>query len=373
MDSGGIDEVLAEGVRRGAYPSAVLVVSRDGEVVLERGVGTHTGSSDAAPVHPDTVYDLASLTKPLATAVAFFVLVRQGRVSPQDRVTRFFHNFGVYGKNSITFEHLLTHGSGLVAHRPYFRQASREARRRLNFLCSREAKQWVYGQIHREKVAQPPGRKAVYSDLGFMLLGQAVETISGQTLDRFCQRHIFGPLGLRALSFVDLSLVRARRVALREDLVAPTQRCPWRKRVLCGEVDDENAWVMGGGAGHAGLFGSARDVDALARALLACERGGEGPLPRELVELMWTGDASIPGSTRTLGWDRPAPRGSSAGKHMGPSTVGHLGFTGTSLWIDRERRLSVTLLTNRVHPSRDNDRIRDFRPRIHDAVLEAVI
>ncbi len=250
MDSGGIDEVLAEGVRRGAYPSAVLVVSRDGEVVLERGVGTHTGSSDAAPVHPDTVYDLASLTKPLATAVAFFVLVRQGRVSPQDRVTRFFHNFGVYGKNSITFEHLLTHGSGLVAHRPYFRQASREARRRLNFLCSREAKQWVYGQIHREKVAQPPGRKAVYSDLGFMLLGQAVETISGQTLDRFCQRHIFGPLGLRALSFVDLSLVRARRVALREDLVAPTQRCPWRKRVLCGEVDDENAWVMGGGARH---------------------------------------------------------------------------------------------------------------------------
>lgn len=365
-----IEEALQEGVEKGAYPGAALVVSRAGEVELERTVGTRTGEPGSEPIGNETVFDLASLTKPLATTLAFLVLVKQGRLSFDDRVTRFFHNFGVYQKTHVTFRHLLAHSSGLAAHRPFYKEAAKLARRRLNFLGSREAKEWVFEQIQREKLDQPPGEKAVYSDLGFMLLGQAVETISGLTLDRFCQRHIFGPAGLRALSFIDLSQVRAQRVAPVSDLIAPTQKCPWRKRVLCGEVDDENAWAMGGVAGHAGLFGAARDVDALARIVEGASVGENDFLPRELVEQMWEPDASVPGSTRTLGWDTPSPEGSSAGSRISKRSVGHLGFTGTSLWIDRERRLVITLLTNRVHPSRDNDRIREMRPRIHDAVLE---
>ncbi len=372
VDRGRIEEILELGVRQGAYPGAVLVVSRAGELVLECTVGTRTGEPGSEPVHSGTVYDLSSLTKPLATTLAFFLLVRQGRLSEGDRVTRFFHNFGVHQKTHITFGHLLAHSSGLPAHRPYFKEAARAARRRLNLLGSREAKAWVYEQVHREKLTQLPGKKAVYSDLGFMLLGQAVETISGLPLDRFCRRYLFGPLGLRSLSFVDLSQVRAQRVAPVAEVIAPTQRCPWRKRVLCGEVDDENAWVMGGVAGHAGLFGTARDVDAIARIVEGASMGENDFLPRDLVERMWAIDQGVAGSTRTLGWDSPAASGSAAGERMGPRTVGHLGFTGTSLWIDRDRRLAVTLLTNRVHPSRDNNRIREFRPRIHDAVLEAI-
>lgn len=371
MDVTSIDRVLDEGVERGAYPGAVLVVSRAGKVRFQRAVGSRSSEPGAAPMLPETVFDLSSLTKPLATTLAFVLLVKQGRLSFDDRVTRFFHNFGVYQKTHVTFRHLLTHSSGLPAYRAFYKEASKLERPRLNFLGSREAKEWVFEEIHREKLTQAPGAKAVYSDLGFMLLGQAVETIGGLSLDRFCRRHIFGPLGLRALSFIDLAQVRTQRVAPVPDMIAPTQRCPWRRRVLCGEVDDENAWAMGGVAGHAGLFGAARDVDALARIVEGASLGENGFLPPELVEEMWTVDTSVKGSTRTLGWDTPAPKGSLAGTLMSPRTVGHLGSTGTSLWIDRDRRLQITLLTNRVHPSRDNDRIREFRPRIHDAVLEA--
>ena len=367
---GRVEQVLAEGVDQGAYPGAVLVVSRAGRVEMETAVGTRTGEAGSEPIQAETVFDLASLTKPLATTLAFLVLVKQGRLSFDDRFTRFFNNFGVHQKTHVTFRHLLTHSSGLVAHRLFYKEASKLARARLNFIGSREAKEWVFEQIHRDKLQQPPGEKAVYSDLGFMLLGQAIETISGLPLDRFCQRYLFGPAGLRAMSFIDLSQVRGQRLAPVAELIAPTQKCPWRKRVLCGEVDDENCWAMGGVAGHAGLFGAARDVDSLARLTLDASLGENDFLPQELARQMWEIDTAVPGSTRTLGWDTPSPEGSSAGTKVSEQTVGHLGFTGTSLWIDRPRRLSITLLTNRVHPSRDNDRIREFRPRIHDAVLE---
>ena len=247
-----------------------------------------------------------------------------------------------------------------------------EHKGRLNFVASRGAKEWVYEQIHREKPEADVGARVIYSDLGFMLLGQIVETITRQTLDRFCQARIFGPLGLRALSFIDLTQMRTKRIEPISDMIAATARCPWRKRVLCGEVDDDNAYAMGGVAGHAGLFGSARDVDALATVLEQSLRGEHAFLPRELVEAMWTLDETVAGSTRTLGWDTPSPRNSSAGTRMSRRTVGHLGFTGTSIWMDLESGVHVVLLTNRVHPSRDNDKLSEFRPRIHDLVMEAL-
>jgi len=319
------------------------------------------------------VFDLASLTKPLATTLAVLLLVKDKRLTLDDRVTRFFHNFGVHGKTHVTFRHLLTHASGLAAHRPYYKEvAALQRRGRPNFVASREAKEWVFEQVHREKLEAPPGTRALYSDLGFMLLGQVVETVSGKTLDRFCHARIFEPLGLRSTSFIDLSQIRTKRLEPIADMIAPTQRCPWRKRVLCGEVDDENAYAMGGVAGHAGLFGTARDVDALANHLRGVAAGAAGILPKDLVDQMWTLDASVPGSTRTLGWDTPSPQRSSAGTRMSRHSVGHLGFTGTSIWMDLERGVNVTLLSNRVHPSRDNDKLAELRPKIHDLVMEAV-
>ncbi|MEW6271483.1 MAG: serine hydrolase domain-containing protein [Thermodesulfobacteriota bacterium] len=373
MDFSAVERALEEAAQKGVFPGAVLLVSRGGETLLERAVGCRSLEPDKVPMRAEVVFDLSSLTKPLATTLAVMLLVKDRRLDVEDRVTRFFHNFGVHQKTHVTFRHLLTHSSGLAAYRPFYKEiAQLERKGRPNFVASREAKEWVFEQIHREKLQSAPGTRAVYSDLGFMLLGQLVETVSGQTLDRFCRARIFAPLGLRATSFIDLSQIRTKRVEPIAEMIAPTQRCPWRKRILCGEVDDENAFAMGGVAGHAGLFGSARDVDHLANRLKAAWRGEPGLLPADMIDRMWTVDASVPGSTRTLGWDSPAPVRSSAGTRMSPRTVGHLGFTGTSLWMDLERDVNVTLLTNRVHPSRDNDKLGEFRPRIHDLVMEAV-
>jgi serine-type D-Ala-D-Ala carboxypeptidase len=155
-------------------------------------------------------------------------------------------------------------------------------------------------------------------------------------------------------------------------MFAPTSFCAFRKRLLVGEVDDENAYAMGGVAGHAGLFAPVRDVDRIAQELLACYAGRSEWLPQKVVRDFWTRDTTVQGSTWALGWDTPSAQYSSSGRHFSPAAVGHLGFTGTSIWIEPERAISISLLTNRVHPRRDNQAIRDFRPRIHDLIMEAI-
>jgi CubicO group peptidase (beta-lactamase class C family) len=291
----------------------------------------------------------------------------------EDRVTRFLPNFGVYGKGTVSLRHLLAHCGGLAAWRPFHRDIVREERQgRPNFVATRGAKEFVYEQIHRERPEYAAGTRSVYSDLGFIVLGELVETLGHMPLDRFCQERIFRPLGLRSMAFVDLSLVRLHRMTPAVDMIAPTERCPWRKRVLCGEVHDDNAYAMGGVAGHAGLFGSAIDVDGLIGRLRACYRGEDSFVPTEIVREFWTRDDTVRDSTWALGWDTPSTAGSSAGRHFGPRSVGHLGFTGTSVWVDLERDVHVILLTNRVHPSRDNERIREIRPRVHDVAMEAL-
>lgn len=370
MGFSAVEDALEEAVGRRAFPGAVLRVSRGGELLFEKAVGSRTLDPEPAPLAVDTVFDLSSLTKPLATTIAVMMLVRDRRLDLDERVARYLPNFSVFGKNAVTIRQLLNHTSGLAAHRPYFKEAGKLGR--LNFLASREARAWVYEQVQRERPVAPPGSKAVYSDLGFLVLGQLVETATAMTLDQFCRRRVFGPAGLGSLGFIDLTMVRAGRVEPVLDRIAATSKCSWRRKLLCGEVEDENAWLMAGVAGHAGLFGTAADIDALACEIEAAGRGSGSFLPRELVAEMWTVDHSVEGSTRTLGWDTPAATGSASGSRMSRRTVGHLGFTGTSLWLDLESGIHVILLTNRVHPSRDNNRIKEWRPRLHDLVMEAV-
>jgi len=226
--------------------------------------------------------------------------------------------------------------------------------------------------VHRERPEQAPGTKAVYSDLGFILLGELVELTTHQTLMDFLRTRLYRPLGLQYLDFVDLTRKRRERLEPAPDAVAPTEKCPWRGKILCGEVHDDNCWAMGGVAGHSGLFGNAACVHALLLMLRACSRGEAGPLPASLVREMWRRDGTVPGSVWALGWDMPSPTGSSAGSIISRNAVGHLGFTGTSMWLDPERDCHVILLTNRVHPSRKNEGIKDIRPQLHDAVFEAL-
>jgi CubicO group peptidase (beta-lactamase class C family) len=371
-ERGPIEREMEAAIAGGAFPGAVLRVSRGSEAVYHAAFGARSVDPEVTPMRPDTIFDLSSLTKPLATTTAIMILLREGKLRLDDRVTRFLPNFGVHGKIHVTIRSLLAHCSGLAGWRPFHKDIARmEAEGRVSFLASRGAKEWVYEQVQREKPEYPTGQKSVYSDLGFILLGAVVELLAQMPLDRFVHERVVRPLGLRSTAFVDLTHLRSRRIAPVTDVIAPTERCPWRGRLLCGEVHDDNAWAMGGVAGHAGLFANAADVDTLAGRLVDCLRGRDDFVPQALVREFWTRDATVAESTWALGWDTPSPGTSSAGTRMSRQAVGHLGFTGTSLWIDLDRDLRVTLLTNRTHPRRDNERIREARPRIHDAVVEA--
>jgi serine-type D-Ala-D-Ala carboxypeptidase len=205
-----------------------------------------------------------------------------------------------------------------------------------------------------------------------MILGEAVEILTGNTFDRFCQDRIFKAVGLRSTGFIDLSQLRTRRLQPVEDIIAPTENCPWRKKILCGEVHDDNAYAMGGVAGHAGLFSSARDLHTLLVRMNRCLHGKDGFLPQSLVREFLTKDESAAHSNFALGWDTPSPDASASGSLFSSRSVGHLGFTGCSIWWDLEKDCHVILLTNRVHPSRKNEKIRDFRPRIHDQIMKVL-
>src|SRR3990172_5232730 len=373
MDFQPVESAFQEAVAQGVFPGAVVLVSKDGDIVFEQAFGSRSLIPEKTPLRPNTIFDLASLTKPLATTVAIMILVREKKIRLDDQITRFIPMFGVFGKSTATFRQMLNHSSGLPAWKPFHEEIVKmEKAGRINFVASRAAKSFVYEQIHREKPLSAPGAQGLYSDLGFMILGESVEVVSNAMLERFCQDRIFKPLGLRSTAFVDLSQLRTRRLHPVEEMIAPTENCPWRKKILCGEVHDDNAYAMGGVAGHAGLFSSARDIHALLVRLDQCLHGKDSYLPQPLLKEFLTRDETVKGSNFALGWDTPAPENSSSGSYFSPHSVCHLGFTGTSIWWDLEKDCHVVLLSNRIHPARSNDKIKAFRPYIHDLIMKTL-
>lgn len=371
-----VERAMDAAVGRRVFPGAVLLVRDRARGFYLRAFGHRSLEPEITEMHQDMIFDVASLTKAVATSVAMMTIVRDGKIALDNRVTRFFHNFGGLGKTHITFRHLLSHCSGLPAWRPFYSDIVNFERRsaRINFLGSPEAREYVYQQISRERIEHPPGTRAEYSDLGFMMLGAAIEAVTSTTLDRYCQQRIFKPLGLHATGFVNLALLRAHHLEPVTDMIAPTENCPWRGKILCGEVHDDNAFAMGGVAGHAGLFTSAKELDVLVCHLKDCYFGrAVNPLlPTSLIKEFWSVQANAPHSTWCLGWDTPSPSDSSAGSKFSRHSVGHLGFTGCSVWIDLERDRHVILLSNRVHPTRNNDLIRELRPYLHDLICDAL-
>jgi CubicO group peptidase (beta-lactamase class C family) len=373
MDFQAVEKALEQAVVDGVFPGAVLLVGKNEAVIYEQAVGFRSLLPQKTTMQPGMIFDLASLTKPLATTVAIMLLIREKKLRLDDQITRIIPMYGVFGKSLTTVRHLLSHSSGLPAWKAFFEEILRsEKSGRINFVASRAAKNFVFEQIHREKPLNRPGAHCLYSDLGFIILGEAVEILTGNTFDRFCQDRIFKPLGLRSTGFIDLSQLRTRRLQPVEDMIAPTENCPWRKKILCGEVHDDNAYAMGGVAGHAGLFSSARDVHTLLVRMNQCLRGKNSFLPQSLVREFLTKDESAANSNFALGWDTPMPGHSASGTLFSPRSVGHLGFTGCSIWWDLDKDCHVILLTNRVHPSRKNDKIREFRPHIHDQIMKAL-
>ncbi|HXF95989.1 MAG TPA: serine hydrolase domain-containing protein [Gemmatimonadales bacterium] len=355
FDPGRLAEVvsyLRSEVDSGAFPGAVVAVGRGRRLALLAAVGTY-GIDDPRPVDTGTIYDLASLTKVIGLTTAVMFLVHEGALDLAAPARRYVPAFRGDGKERVTLRHLLTHSSGLPAWRPLYTEATTRAA--------------AFALVDTTPLAAEPGRTTVYSDLGAIVLTQAVEAVTGERVDRYLERRLFGPLGMTSTRFLPPPEWR--------DRIAPTERSQ-DGTIIRGTVHDENAWKLGGVSGHAGLFGSAPDLARFAVWLLDAWHGrltpGQPHLPAALVREFTRRQDLVPGSSRALGWDTPSEN-SSAGTRLSPAAFGHTGFTGTSIWIDPERDLFIILLTNRVHPTRENARILRVRPRVADLVMNALV
>jgi serine-type D-Ala-D-Ala carboxypeptidase len=331
------------------FPGATAAITHRGKLIALKAIGRFTYELDSPRVKPETIFDLASLTKIVATTPASMLLFERGKLALEQPLVDVLPEFASADlrRRNVTFRMLLAHSAGLPAYVKLFQTAGN--------------KQELIRQALQVPLVHDPGTHAEYSDIGFILLGEALERITGEPLDRFCDREIYTPLGLGHTRYLPPTDWKS--------LIPPTQQSqPQRPRAIQGEVNDENCFVIGGVAGHAGVFSTALDVSIYAQCLL---NGGSALFRPETVEIFTRGEDFPPGTSRALGWDTPS-RPSSSGQYFSAPSYGHLGYTGTSLWIDPERRLSVTLLTNRTWPDRSSEGIKNLRPIFHDAVVEAL-
>lgn len=346
-----VDRLVQRLVEAGCFPGAVLLVARRGRVAYFKAFGYAQLYPERRPMTADAVFDLASLTKVVATTPVILRLAEMGELSLDDPVSLYFPAFNEGSKSKVRIWHLLTHTSGLPAHIPLY-----------SLLGRRED---AYNYIAGLSLEYEPGTKVVYSDLGFILLGRIAELVAGKPLDELAKELVFEPLGMRETAFNPPPELRERAAA--------TEHCKLRNRILKGEVHDENAWFMGGVAGHAGLFSTASDLALYAQMWL--NRGSLGSarvLSPATVELATRNHTQGLNECRGLGWALNC-RPCSCGDLMSPKAYGHTGFTGTSLWIDPAYELSVILLTNRVHPTRENQCLLRARRLIHNAVVASLV
>jgi CubicO group peptidase (beta-lactamase class C family) len=375
--------ILHEAINQQAFPAASVAVTHQGSLVALKAMGSFTYDEHRA-VHTSTLFDLASLTKAVATTPAAMLLYERGLLDLEAPVSAIVPEFTTDPakdprRHEVTLRMLLAHSSGLPAHEKFFLKARTRAE--------------LLQAAFTTPLAVDPVTRAAYSDIGFIILGVALERLADESLDRFCQREIFAPLAMTNTTFNPPLEIRAKipptadeRPQSKEEPCGsdtPVRQLPeaqpaesgsqsarsmFRQRIVQGEVHDENASVLGGVAPHAGLFSTAEDLAKFAQAML---NQGSPILRPETVALFTRRESTPPGTSRALGWDTPSPP-SQSGKYFSPQSFGHLGYTGTSLWIDPTRQLSVTLLTNRTWPDCSNQAIKQIRPKFHDAIIEAL-
>jgi CubicO group peptidase (beta-lactamase class C family) len=346
--------LIRQAIDQHAFPGAALAVAYRGALIASQGFGHFTYDVDSPTVKADTVFDLASVTKVVATTTMAILLYERGLLDLDSPVSAILPEFISLSPGSqqpdrraVTIRMLLAHSSGLPAYVKLFEAA-------------RTRDELIRAVLTTPLVATP-GAKAEYSDIGFMLQGEILARVAGHSLALLAQTEIFMPLGMSRTCFNPPSDWKAAIPPTEDDRT-------FRHRVTQGEVNDENAWVMGGVAGHAGLFAPATDISRFAECIL---RGGSPILQSSTVKIFTRRQISPAGTSRALGWDTPSYP-SSSGTHFSPRSFGHLGYTGTSLWIDPDRQLSVTFLTNRTWPDRGSQTIKQIRPLVHDAIIEAL-
>lgn len=342
-------DVIQKGIAQAIFPAASIAVTFGGKLVALKAFGRFTYEPGSQLVTTATVFDLASVSKAVATTSMAMILYERGLIDLEAPVVSIVPEFAGSDarRGDVTVHMLLAHSSGLPAYEKLFLKA--------------KSRDELLAAAFTTPLTADPGTRAEYSDIGFIILAIALERMADESLDRFCQREIFGPLGMVRTAYDPPASWRAAIPPTADDRT-------FRKRIIQGEVQDENASVLGGVAGHAGLFATAEDLATFSHVLL---QGGSPLLRPETLALFTRRETAPSGTSRALGWDTPSPP-SQSGKYFSPRSFGHLGYTGTSLWIDPARELSITLLTNRTWPDCGNKAIKDVRPAFHDAIVEAL-
>lgn len=362
VDIGKIEEVLEQGVREEVYPGAVLLVSRDGTPLIQEAVGCLSLVPECINMSKDTIFDLASLTKPLATTLAIMNLVDRRAIGLDQPLSELLFENHLGEKSNLTLRLLLSHSAGLKDWRPYYLDLEKNAKtQRKGLLRSR---------VIEEPFIYRPGSDSVYSDLGFIIIEWVIEEVTGLSLPDLVARDFYEPLSLERTFFNEGN---KQSLTLKAEIAA-TEDCPWRKKILQGVVHDENAFAAGGVSGHAGLFSTAFEVFLIVNMLIEHYKGKRSDFFRPgVVKEFFRRQDIVDGSSWALGWDTPSNDDSSSGRYFSPNSIGHLGFSGTSIWMDLDRDVIVILLTNRVHPTRNNSKIKVFRPRLHNIVMESFL
>jgi CubicO group peptidase (beta-lactamase class C family) len=347
IDFGRAAEIVQRGVEERAFPAAVVEVGTTAGVRWREAFGRLDSDPESAPAQEDTVFDLASLTKVLSTTNLVMRFVERGSLTLQQPVGKWISAWRGRDREGVTLRSLLTHSSGLTAWLPFYRDHT--------------GRQEFEHAICSLPLEYAPDTQSIYSDLGFMLLGFILEDAGGQSI---------ASQGEQLLSELTAAPLMFNPPAALRPGIAPTENDPWRGRRLVGEVHDENCWALGGAAGHAGLFGTAQAVGDVARAVLGSLEGTDERLASADTTRQFVRRFSSTTGSRALGWDTMLPT-SSCGRKISATAFGHTGFTGTTLWIDPERKGYVVFLTNRVNPSRENSAIQKIRPALHDAIFSA--
>lgn len=321
-----IDRVVADGLRRGNMPGCVVLIGHEGHIVFENAYGHRQTEPQQVPMTLDTVFDLASLTKPIATATSVMMLIQEGKVAIDDPVSKYLPEFSSHGKDQITVKQLLSHQGGLIPD---------------NALSDyKSGREQSYEKINELSLRAKPGEEFIYSDVGFIVLGELVETISGQRLDAFTQEHFFKPLQMHETGYLPREELKQRAA------VTQQRNDAWMQ----GEVHDPRAYEMDGVAGHAGLFATAQDLARYAQMVLNNGQfDGVRILKPETIQLM-TSAVPVSSGIRSPGWDKQTGYSSNKGDLLSDSAIGHGGFTGTGIWIDPDQELFIIFLSNRVHP-----------------------
>ncbi len=360
MGNDRISRKIETAIAQGVFPGAVLLCAKNQKILFHESYG-EADIFEKKKMTKDSIFDLASLTKPLATTLALSRLIEKDQVFPDQKIGSILEEFKTFPKADITIDMLLRHTSGFPAHRDYFKKiinANENPRQSLRHL------------LVCEELVNKIGENQVYSDLGFMILSWIIEKISCQRLDRFVAKQIYFPLEIDDLFFLETGLKNKKFILYQQKIVAGRQ-CPWRNRLLVGEVDDDNAWAAGGIEGHAGLFGNTGAIYKLCCEILNALQSKPTRVLRS--DIIKTFALKKNHHDMVAGFDTPLKVNSSAGRYFSKSSIGHLGFTGTSFWIDPETSVIIIFLTNRVHPLRSNEGIKQFRPQIHDLIYSELI